>query len=350
MFNQLLSYFNEDIAIDLGTANSLVYVRGKGIVLNEPSIVALNQKTGQILAVGEEAKQMLGRTPGHIKAVRPLVRGVVSDFEVTEQMLKYFIDKAHRKRLISLAWPRIVIGVPCRATEVEKKAVEDAAKNAGAREVFLIEEPVAAAIGARLPIQEAKGSFLIDMGGGTTEIAVLSLGGIVTSTSLTIAGDKFSEDIIQYVQQKYKLLIGERSAEEVKISIGQAIPSKEIKEAALRGRNLITGLPEQVMVSSEDVRRALEKSLGQIVEAVRATIEDTPPELLADIMSNGIFLSGGGSMLRGFDALLAAETKMKVNIVEDPLTAVARGGGIVLEQLEAMKSILLATDSSASPH
>ncbi|MCX6791196.1 MAG: rod shape-determining protein [Candidatus Gribaldobacteria bacterium] len=350
MLNKILSYFNDDIAIDLGTANSLVYVRGKGIVINEPSIVAVNQKTGQILAVGEEAKMMVGRTPPHIRAVRSLVRGVASDFEVTEQMLKYFIDKAHKKRLISLAWPRIIIGVPCRATEVEKKAVEDAAKNAGAREVFLIEEPVAAAIGARLPIQEAKGSFLIDMGGGTTEIAVISLGGIVTSTSLTVAGDKFSEDIIQYIQQRYKLLIGERSAEEIKITIGQAMPSKEIKEATLRGRNLISGLPEQIVVNSEDVRKALEKSLGLIVEAIKATIENTPPELLADIMSNGIYLSGGGALLKGFDSLLAAETKMKVNVVEDPLTAVARGGGVVLEQIEAYKSILLGPDSSSSPH
>ncbi|MDD5146445.1 MAG: rod shape-determining protein [Candidatus Pacebacteria bacterium] len=350
MLNKFLSYFNEDIAIDLGTANSLVYVRGKGIVINEPSIVAVNQKTGQILAVGEEAKAMVGRTPAHIRAVRPLVRGVVSDFEVTEQMLKYFIDKAHRKRFISLAWPRIIIGVPCRATEVEKKAVEDAAKNAGAREVFLIEEPVAAAIGARLPIQEAKGSFLIDMGGGTTEIAVISLGGIVTSTSLTIAGDKFSEDIIQYIQQKYKLLIGERSAEEVKIAIGQAVTSKESKEAALRGRNLISGLPEQISVNSEDIRRALEKSLNQIIEAIKSTIEATPPELLADIMTNGIYLSGGGALLRGFDTLLTNETKMKVNVVEDPLTAVARGGGVALEQIDQYKAILLGPDSSSSPH
>jgi rod shape-determining protein MreB len=293
---------------------------------------------------------MVGRTPPHIRAVRPLVRGVVSDFEVTEQMLKYFIDKAHKKRLISLAWPRIIIGVPCRATEVEKKAVEDAAKNAGAREVFLIEEPVAAAIGARLPIQEAKGSFLIDMGGGTTEIAVISLGGIVTSTSLTVAGDKLSEDIIQYIQQRYKLLIGERSAEEIKITIGQAVPFKEIKEAALRGRNLISGLPEQILVNSEDIRKALEKSLGLIVEAIKATIEDTPPELLADIMTNGIYLSGGGALLKGFDSLLTLETKMKVNVVEDPLTAVARGGGVALEQIDAYKSILLGPDSSSSPH
>ncbi len=348
-FSSLFKYFAEDIAIDLGTANSLVYVRGKGVVINEPSVVALNQKTGQILAIGEEAKKMVGRTPSHIQAIRPLVRGVVSDFEVTEQMLKYFIDKAHKKRFISVYWPRVIIGIPCRVTEVERKAVEDAAKNAGAREVFLIEEPVAAAIGARLPIQEAKGNFVIDIGGGTTEIAVISLGGIVNSTSLTIAGDKFSEDIIQYIQQKYKLLIGERSAEHIKISIGQAIPHKEKKEAPLRGRNLVSGLPEEIVVSSDDIREALEKSLNQVVEAVKATIEATPPELIADVMSDGIHLVGGGSLLRGFDTLLSTATKMNVKIIEDPLTAVVRGGGIVLEHLHELKEVLPDMNSEEVP-
>ncbi len=324
MFNKILKYFNEDIAIDLGTANSSVYVRGRGIVVNEPSVVAINDKTGQILAVGEEARKMVGRTPGHIQAIRPLVRGVISDFEVTEQMLKYFMEKARKRRLISLSWPRVIIGIPSRITEVEKKAVEDAAKSAGAREVFLIEEPIAAAIGARLPIQEAKGNFIIDIGGGTTDIAVLSLGGIVTSQSLTIAGDRLSDDIKQYVQQKHKLLIGDRSAEEVKINIGQAIPTKEKKEAPLRGRNLVTGLPEEIIVSSEEIRKAMEKSLEQMTDAVRATIEATPPEILADIMSNGIYLGGGGSLLRGIDILLSNATKMKVRIIEDPLTAVVR--------------------------
>ncbi|RLC38759.1 MAG: rod shape-determining protein [Candidatus Nealsonbacteria bacterium] len=349
MLNKFLNYFTEDIAIDLGTANSLVYVRGKGIVINEPSVVALNQKTGQILAIGEEAKKMVGRTPSHIQAIRPLVRGVVSDFEVTQQMLRYFIEKAHKKKLIFGAWPRVIIGIPCGVTEVEKKSVEDAARNAGAREVFLIEQPIAAAIGARLPIQEAKGNFLIDIGGGTTEIAVISLGGIVTSKSLKIAGDKLSEDIIQYVQQKYKLLIGERSAEEVKISIGEALPSKEKKEAPLRGRNLITGLPEEIIVSCEDIRKAMEKSLNQIVEAVKATIEATPPELLADIMSSGIHLTGGGALLRGFDNLLKQATKMPVKIIEDPLTAVVRGGGIVLENLEELKETLQDAQTGEMP-
>lgn len=348
-FSPLFKYFAEDIAIDLGTANSLVYVRGKGVVINEPSVVALNQKTGQILAIGEEAKKMVGRTPSHIQAIRPLVRGVISDFEVTEQMLKYFIDKAHKKKFISIYWPRIIIGIPCRVTEVERKAVEDAAKNAGAREIFLIEEPVAAAIGARLPIQEPKGSFIIDIGGGTTEIAVISLGGIVTSTSLTIAGDKLTEDIQQYIQQKYKLLIGERSAESVKISIGQAITFKEKKEAPLRGRNLVSGLPEEIIVSSEDIQQALEKSLTQMLEAVKATIEATPPELIADVMADGIHLVGGGSLLRGFDVLLSNATKMTVKIIEDPVTAVVRGGGVVLEHLDELRGVLPEVKSGEAP-
>ena len=337
----LLRHFNEDIAIDLGTANSLVYVKNKGIVINEPSVVAVNQKTGQILAIGEEAKKMVGRTPNHIQAIRPLVRGVVSDFEITEKMLRYFIEKVHQKKIIPLTFPRVIIGVPCRATEVEKKAVEDAAKNAGAREVFLIEEPVAAAIGARMPIQEAKGNFIIDIGGGTTEIAVISLGGIVNYKSLTIAGDKFSDDIIQYLQQRHKLLIGERSAEELKINIGQAVVMRDQKEAFVRGRNLISGLPQEILVTSEDITRALEKSLNQIVEAVKATIEETPPELLADVMREGIHLVGGGSLLQGFDVLLQNATKMKVKIIEDPLTAVVRGGGVVLENFSNFKIVLV---------
>ncbi len=343
--NKLFKHFNEDIAIDLGTANSLVYVKGKGIVINEPSVVALNQKTGQILAIGEEARKMVGRTPGHIQAIRPLVRGVVSDFEITEKMVRYFIEKVHQKKIIPLSFVRVIVGVPCRATDVEKKAVEDAVKNAGAREVYLIEEPVAAAIGARLPIQEPKGNFVIDIGGGTTEIAVISLGGIVNYKSLTIAGDKFSEDIIQYLQQRYKLLIGERSAEELKLGIGQAVVMKDQKEAFVRGRNLVSGLPQEILVTSEDVTRALEKSLNQIVETVKATIEETPPELLADVMKDGIYLVGGGSLLQGFDVLLQAATKMKVKIIEDPLTAVVRGGGVVLENFSDLKTVLANTNS-----
>ncbi len=346
MFNKLLSYFNEDIAIDLGTAYSLVYVKGRGIVINEPSVVALNKKTGQILAIGGEAKKMVGRTPSYIQAIRPLQRGVVSDFEVTEQMLKYFIDRAHRKRIFPLYWPRVIIGIPCGVTEVEKKAVEDAAKSAGAREVYLIEEPVAAAIGARLPIQEPKGNFLVDIGGGTTEVAIISLGGIVTSKSLKVAGDKLDEDIIEYVGQKYKILVGARTAEDVKISIGSALPLREKKEAPLRGRNLVTGLPEEIIINSEDIRRALEKSINQIVEAIKLTIEQTPPELLSDVMTDGIYLVGGGSLLRGLDKLISTTTKMPVKIIEDPLTAVVRGGGMVLENLDELREVLAETESS----
>ena len=338
--NKIFSYFSEDIAIDLGTAYSLVYVRGKGIVLNEPSVVAVNDKTGQVLAIGEEAKKMVGKTPSYIKAVRPLQRGVVSDFEVTEQMIKYFIDKAHRKRTFSFYWPRIIIGIPSQVTEVEKKAVEDAAKNAGAREVFLIEEPVAAAIGARLPIQEAKGHLVIDIGGGTSDIAVISLGGIVTSKSLKVAGDQLNRDIINYIQEKFKLLIGEKSAELIKISIGRAMPSKELTQAPLRGRNLVTGLPEEIIVSSEEIRKAMEKSLNQIVEQIKNTIEETPPELLADIMTDGIYLVGGGSLLKDLDKLISKNTGMKVKVVEDPLTAVVRGGGVVIEDIERLKDVL----------
>jgi len=340
MINKILSYFSEDIAIDLGTAYSLVYVRGRGIVINEPSVVAINEKTGQILAIGEEAKKMVGRTPSYIRATKPLNRGAVSDFEVTEQMIKYFIDRVHRKKIIPLSWPRVVIGIPCGVTEVEKKAVEDAARSAGAREVYLIEEPVAAAIGARLPIQEAKGNFIIDIGGGTTDIAVISLGGIACSRSLKIAGDQFNQDIIKYVQDNFKLLIGERSAEEVKISIGQALPSKERKETPLRGRNLVSGLPEEIIITSEDIRQAIAKSVNQIIEAVKMTIEETPPELLADVMKDGIYLVGGGSLLRGLDKLISQAVGMAVKIIEDPLTAVVRGGGIVLENLDVLKNLL----------
>lgn len=340
MFNKILSYFSEDIAIDLGTAYSLVYVRGRGIVINEPSVVAINQKTGQVLAIGEKAKEMVGRTPSYIQAIKPLQRGVISDFEVTEQMIKYFIDKAHKKRAISLSWPRIIIGIPFGATEVEKKAVEDAAKGAGAREVFLIEEPIAAAIGARLPIQEAKGNFVIDIGGGTSEVAVISLGGVVCSKCLKIAGDQLSQDIIDYVQENFKLLIGERSAEEVKIAIGEAVPLREKKEAPLRGRNLMSGLPEEIQVTSENIRKAMEKSLNQIIEAVKLTIEETPPELLADIMTDGIYLVGGGALLKGLDKLISNSTGMTVKIIEDPLTAVVRGAGIVLENLDELREVL----------
>ncbi|PIV12697.1 MAG: rod shape-determining protein [Candidatus Nealsonbacteria bacterium CG03_land_8_20_14_0_80_36_12] len=350
MFAKLLSHFSEDIAIDLGTANTLVYVRGRGIVIQEPSVVAINQKTGQVLAIGDEAKKMVGRTPSHIVAIRPLIKGVISDFEVTEQMLKYFIEKTYKRKILLNPRPRVIIGVPCGVTEVEKKAVQDATRSAGAREVYLIEQPMAAAIGARLPVQEAGGNFVVDVGGGTTEVAVISLGGLVISRSLRVAGDKLSDDIIQFTQEEYNLLIGERMAEEIKIRIGSAYPLKEKMETSLRGRNLVTGLPEEIKVSDEDVRKAMEKSIYQIVSAIKVTVEETPPELIADIMSRGIYLSGGGSLLRSLDTLIQKETKIPTKIIDDPLTAVVRGGGIVLENLDELKDILVETEELAPPH
>ncbi|MBU4461983.1 rod shape-determining protein [Patescibacteria group bacterium] len=352
LFKKLTSFLSMDMAIDLGTANSLVYVPDRGIIINEPSVVAINNKTGQILAIGEEAKKMVGRTPAYITANRPLVSGVISDFEVTEQMLRYFIEKAATlsKRRFGLAYlPRVIIGIPCGVTEVERKAVRDAAKNAGARTIFLIEEPLAAAIGARLPVQEAAGNFVVDIGGGTTEVAVISLGGIVTFRSLRVAGDKLNDDIIQFAQKEYKLLIGERTAENIKITIGSALPLKEKKEIAMRGRNIVTGLPEEVVVFSDDIQRALEKSVGQIITSIKTTIEETPPELLADVMTNGIYLAGGGSLLKGLNVLITKETKMPCIIVEDPLTAVARGAGMALENIETLADVMAREEEEEIP-
>ncbi|MEK7519488.1 MAG: rod shape-determining protein [Patescibacteria group bacterium] len=369
MWNRFFKLFSEDVAIDLGTANSLVYVRGKGIVITEPSVVAVNQKTGQILAIGDEAKKMVGRTPAHIVATRPLVSGVISDFDVTEQMLRYFIEKVHKRKFIFNPRPRIIIGIPCGVTEVERKAVCDAARNAGAREVYLIEQPMAAAIGAKLPIQDAGGNFVVDIGGGTTEVAVISLGGIVIAKSLRIAGDKLNEDIINFAQQEYKLLIGERTAEGAKIGIGSAFPVNSNKDGKktksqkdnnfilldqektlpMRGRNLITGLPEEILISDHDIRRALEKSLKQIVSSVKTTVEETPPELIADIMSRGIYLAGGGSLLRGLDVLIQKSTKIPTKIVDDPLTAVVRGAGAVLENIDELQDVLVDTEFLAPP-
>jgi len=346
VLNKLIKNFSEDIAIDLGTANTEVYVRGRGIVIQEPSVVAVNKKTGKILAIGLEAKKMVGRTPSHIIATRPLRSGVVSDFEVTEQMLKYFIEKARKKRYIR---PRVIIGIPCGVTEVEKKAVIDAAKSAGAREVFLIEEPMAAAIGARLDVQEAGGNFIVDIGGGTTEVAIISLGGIVLSKSLRVAGDKLNEDIIRFAQDEYKLLIGERTAEALKIGIGSAYPLKERKEMPMRGRNLVTGLPEEISISNEDIRKAMEKSINQIITEIKTAVEEAPPELLADVMTNGIYLSGGGSLLRGLDTLVRKETKIPTKVIEDPMTAVVRGAGMVLENLDELHEVLVETGELEPP-
>lgn len=349
MINRFLGMFSHDIGIDLGTANTLVYVRGQGIVINEPSVVAINIKTNQVLAIGDDAKKMVGKTPASIVATRPLVDGVVSDFEVTEQMLRYFIDKVHKERFSLLPRPRVVVGIPSGVTEVEKRAVEDAASNAGARQTFLIEEPMAAAIGSRLPIQDAAGSMIVDIGGGTTEVAIISLGGIVASRSLRIAGDELSEDIIKYARDEFNLSIGERTAENIKMAIGSAYPLEGLKEVPMRGRDLVTGLPKQIMVTPEQVRKALAKSVREIVEAVKITIEETPPELVADIMDRGIILAGGGALLKGLDLLIHRETKMPVHIADDPLTAVARGTGLVLEDLDTLKDILVPTQYGQVP-
>jgi rod shape-determining protein MreB len=365
-WNNFTKLFSEDMAIDLGTANSVVYVQGRGIVIFEPSVVAVNQKTGQILAVGEEAKKMVGRTPSHITAVRPMRHGVISDFEVTEQMLRYFIEKARKRHFLFNFRPRIIVGVPVGVTEVEKKAVIDAGRSAGAREVYLIDEPMASAIGIRLPVQEPQGSFVVDLGGGTTEIAVISLGGIVLGKSLRIAGDRLCEDIMQFVQDEYKLLIGERMAENIKIGIGLAYASdgnaaakaatagnkkeKVIKrDFKMRGRNLVTGLPEEIVISEDEIRRAIDKSVRQIVNEIKIAIEETPPELVSDIMANGIYLCGGGSQLRGLDELIAKETRMPVKTVEDPKTTVVRGAGMVLENLDELREVLIETKELEPP-
>lgn len=341
--------FSQDIGIDLGTANTLVYVKNKGIVINEPSVVAINQKTKQILAIGEEAKRMVGRTPSHIVAHRPLVDGVISDFEITEQMLRYFIEKVNQSSFGFLSRPRVVIGIPSGVTEVEKRAVQDATLNAGARLAFLIEEPMAAAIGARMPIQDAAGSFIVDIGGGTSEIAIISLGGIVISKSIRVAGDEMNSNIVQFARDEFNLLIGERSAEEVKIKIGSAYPTKEKLSTQIRGRDLLSGLPKEVTITEDQVRYAIQRSVRIIVNNIKTAVEETPPELLSDIMEKGITLAGGGALLRGLDKMIADETQIPVTIADDPLTAVVRGTGIVLEDLESLKEVLVLTEFEQIP-
>lgn len=338
---QFFGRFSKDIGIDLGTANTLVYVKGKGIVINEPSVVAINKKTGQVLAIGREAKKMVGKTPGHIVASRPLVDGVVSDFEVTEQMLKYFIEKVHKDTFSFFVRPRVVIGIPSDVTGVEKRAVIDAATNAGAREVYLIDEPMAAAIGARLPVQDAAGNMIVDIGGGTTDIAVISLGGVVASRNLRIAGDEMNEDIIRYCRDEFNLLIGEKTAEDVKIAIGSAGTQKEKMQMQIRGRDLVSGLPKEITVNDEQIREALSRSIRVIINNIKTTVEETPPELIADIMRRGIILAGGGSLVRDLDRLIADQTEMPVRMMEDPLTAVVRGTGIVLEDIDALREVLM---------
>ncbi len=339
MLKKFYKLFSNDIGIDLGTSNTLVYLKGKGIVVNEPSVVAVNIKTSQILAVGMHAKEMLGRTPGHIRAVRPLVDGVVSDFEVTEEMLSYLINKTDRMSK-KIARPRVLIGVPSGTTNVETRAVYDAAKNAGAREVLLVEEPMAAAIGVRLPINDPVGSMIIDIGGGTTDIAVISLGGIVKSKSLKIAGDRLNNDIIAYMRDEFKILIGERTSEMVKIAIGSVFQG-EYMETEVHGRDLLTGLPREVVVTDSDIREALMPSIRGLVDGVKDMLESTPPEILSDIMHQGITLSGGGALLPGLDQLLQKVLKLPVYVVEDPLSAVARGTGVILDDLELYKEVLI---------
>ncbi len=350
MIDAILGRFSHDIGIDLGTANTLIYVRGKGIVISEPSVVAINTKNRQILAIGDEAKRMVGKTPANIVATRPLVDGVVSDFEITEQMLRYFIEKVHRESFVLFPRPRVVIGIPSGVTEVERRAVEDAATNAGARQTFLIEEPMAAAVGGGLAVHDAEGSMIVDIGGGTSEVAVISLGGIVASRSIRVAGDELTEDIINYCKDEFSLHIGERTAETIKINIGSAIKLKKTLEAPVRGRDMITGLPKEMIVNSNQIRAALAKSIRAIVDAVKYTIEETPPELLADIMDKGMHLAGGGALLRGLDVLLSQQTNMPVHIAEDPLTSVARGTGMVLEDLDSLKDVLVSTQYEKAPY
>lgn len=345
--NRFLPLVSNDVGIDLGTANTLVYLRGKGIVVTEPSVVAVNQKTGQVVAVGAAAKAMLGRTPGHLTAVRPLVDGVVSDFEATEEMLAYLINRAQglSRRMLG---PRAVIGVPSNITNVEIRAVRDAAQNAGAREVHIVEEPMAAALGIRLPVREAVGSMIVDIGGGNTDIAVISLGGIVRSKNLRIAGDKLNQDIIAHVRSEFKILIGEKTAENVKMAIGSVIEGGQHLEAAVRGRDLITGLPREVIITDQDIREAISQSIDSLVESVREVLETTPPEILSDIMRSGIILTGGGALLKGLDALLSQWLKVPVIVADDPITAVARGTGVILEDLEAHREFFLEHDDDIS--
>lgn len=340
VLNLILGMFSNDMGIDLGTASTLVYIKNQGIVLCEPSVVAVQAGTSTVLAVGEEAKRMLGRTPGNIIAIRPMRNGVIADFEITESMLRYFIKKVHNSR--RLVRPRMVIAIPSGITEVEKRAVKDSALHAGAREVFMIEEPVAAAIGVGLPIQEPSGSMIIDIGGGTTEMAVISLAGIVFSKSIRTAGDEMDEAIINYLKKTYNLMIGERTAEDIKVKIGSAYPLDEEMSMEVRGRDLVAGLPKMITVSSEEIREALAEPIAQIIESIRITLERTPPELSADLMEKGLILAGGGSLLRGLDKLISEETGLPVHIAEDPLTAVALGTGKVLSEIKYLKRLAVS--------
>jgi rod shape-determining protein MreB len=340
IFDWLAGLFSNDLAIDLGTANTLVYVKGIGIVTNEPSVVAVQRDARggkKILAVGKEAKEMLGRTPGSIVAIRPMKDGVIADFEITEAMLRYFIERAHNRR--TMVKPRIIICVPYGITEVEKRAVRESAESAGAREVYLIEEPMAAAIGAGLPITEPSGSMIVDIGGGTTEVAVISLAGIVYSKSVRVGGDKMDEAIVNYLKRKYQLLIGERTAEQIKITIGTAYPDENVQTMAVKGRDLVAGIPKTIEVNSEEVREAIMEPVNTIVEAVRVALEKTPPELAADIVDKGIMLAGGGALIRNLDILLREETGLPIMIADDPLCAVVLGSGKALDQIDILSQV-----------
>ncbi len=348
-FDTILGTVSTDIGIDLGTANTLVYVKGKGIVLNEPTIVAINKKTGQLVAVGSAAKNMQGRTPSHIEVVRPLVEGVISDFEVTEEMLAYVINKV-RSEMRTLVAPRILVGVPCGITNVEMRAARDAAKNAGARDVFLIEEPMAAAIGAKLPIEKAVGSMIIDIGGGTANIAVLSLGGVVTSRNLRLAGDHLNAAIVAYIRDQFKVLVGERTAEDAKIKLASIEHEGDMRELVVRGRDVVTGLPREVVVTDSDIRDAISTNVDTLVETIRSVLEQTPPEVLADIMQRGIHLSGGGALIPGFASLLEEVIQVPVIVVADPLRAVVRGTGIVLENFDQYETLLIDNEGELTPN
>lgn len=342
VFNQLLGFFSNDLAIDLGTANTCVYVRGKGIVLREPSVVAVKRDhrgTSKVLAVGMEAKRMLGRTPGNIVAIRPMKDGVIADFEVTESMLRHFIAKVHNSR--RLVRPRIIICVPTGITQVEKRAVKESAQSAGAREVYLIEEPMAAAIGSNLPITEPTSNMVVDIGGGTTEVAVISLSGIVYSKSVRVGGDKMDESIMQHVKRKYNMLIGEGSAEEIKNQIASAYPDTDNQEMDVKGRDLVTGIPQNITITSEEVRKAISEQVDSIVQTVRIALEQTPPELAADIVDRGVVLTGGGALLRGLDQLLREETSLPITVVDDPLSTVVMGSGKVLDNLQVLKEVTI---------
>jgi len=346
--DRFFGLFSHDIGIDLGTANTLVYVKGRGIVINEPSIVALNQKTGQVVAVGQVAKNMLGRTPAHIIAVQPVVDGVISDFEITSEMLSYLINKAQAGHT-KMFGPRVAVGVPSGITSVEVRAVRDAARAAGAREVHIVEEPMAAAIGIELPVHTASGSMVIDIGGGTTDVGIVALGGLVNSRNIRIAGDKFNTDIISHIRNEFKILIGEKSAEEIKIAISSVQQNRQPMEAVVRGRDLVTGLPREIVVTDQDIRNAIGHSIEELVESIKEVLETTPPEILADVMQRGIFLAGGGALIRGLPEFLTRHLGVPVVVAPDPLTAVVRGTSVILNDMENYRDTLLKNDEELVP-